>query len=513
MARPGLEPIPSRNDRVRQRSAGRRRGFVVFVALIVVLTGVAWAMQASGGGVGSQGAPSPTGSSSATGSGPSTPTASASAPAAPSPSATISVPPDGEIPIKHVVFVVKENRAFDHYFGRYPGVDGATSGQTSEGQTVELAVAPDVEPADLGHDFRAALVAINGGAMNGFDKVNSGTGKSAAKLAGYSAFTREGMPNYWAYADRFVVPDHFFTSMYGPTFPEHLYVIAAQSKQIVGNKLTADHEGSYCDDPTEYAPRFRDGLTEADRKRIMELERNVGGFYAETLSEIASYWEQIRSCFDIPVLPDLLEEAGVSWKYYANENVWMNGMQAIRHVRFGPMWNKVQPPSQFLQDVQAGTMPEVSWVIPDEPWNEHPGAGKSVCAGENWFVNLTNTVMQSKYWKDTAIVLVWDDFGGFYDHVLPPQYDIMGLGPRTPALIISPWTRRGANPQGGYVDDNVYEFSSVLRFIEEIHGLPSLTERDARADPLSGAFDFRAQPRLDKLILPLRDDCPYGTSF
>jgi phospholipase C len=245
----------------------------------------------------------------------------------------------------------------------------------------------------------------------------------------------------------------------------------------------------------------------------MQLERNVGGFYQDTLIEITHYWEQIRSCFDIPVLPDLLEEAGVSWKYYANENVWMNAMQAIKHVRFGPEWQKVQPPSQFLTDLGAGKLPAVSWVIPDEPFNEHPGNGKSVCAGENWFVNLTNQVMQSEYWKDTAIVLVWDDFGGFYDHVLPPQYDVMGLGPRTPALIISPWTRRGSNPQGGYVDDDVYEFSSVLRFIEDIFGLETLTERDAQADPLTGAFDFQAAPRMEPLVLPLRDDCPYGTHF
>ncbi|MBA3728852.1 MAG: hypothetical protein H0W94_06600 [Actinobacteria bacterium] len=409
-----------------------------------------------------------------------------------------------------MIFVVKENRSFDNYFGRYPGADGATEGPRSDGTTIPLVEAVDVQPFDLGHDFRAGLLAINGGKMNGFDKINAATGKPSDAIAGYSAFTREGMPNYWAYADRFVLSDHFFTSMYGPTFPEHLYVIAAQSNGIVGNKLTADHEGGYCDDPTEFAPRFRPGLTAQEEQRIMDLERPKDGFDREDLVEITQYWEQIRSCFDIPVLPDLLEEAGISWKYYAHDNVWMNGMQAIRHVRFGPMWNKVQEPDQFLVDVKAGELPEVSWLIPPEPYNEHPGAGKSVCAGENWFVEQVNAVMQSKYWKETAIVVVWDDFGGFYDHVLPPQYDIMGLGPRTPALIISPWTRRGSNPDGGYVDDNVYEFSSVLAFIEDLHGLEPLTERDAQADPLSGAFDFSAQPRMEKLILPLRDDCPYG---
>ena len=486
----GVAPRPS--GAAASGSRPSRGAFVLAIALLVVFAFAAWQVRAAGGGGGDRGADVG-------------PSGSTKPPTSPSPT---GIPPSDAI--KRVVFVVKENRSFDHYFGRYPGAHGATSGQTTDGTTVELSVPPDVEPHDLGHDFRAALVAINGGKMNGFDRINAGTGKSADELAGYSAFTREGMPNYWAYADRFVLSDHFFTSMYGPTFPEHLYVIAAQSNRIVGNKLTADQPGNYCDDPSEYAPRFRDGLTLAEKQRIMQLERSVGGFYSETLQEIANYWERIRSCFDIPVLPDLLEEKGISWKYYAKENVWMNGMQAIKHVRFGPMWEKVQDPENFFDDVESGQMPQVSWVIPEEPYNEHPGAGKSVCAGENWFVHLVNTVMRSKYWKETAIVLVWDDFGGFYDHMVPPQYDIMGLGPRTPALIISPWTKRGDNPKGGFIDHTEYEFSSVLRFIEDLHGLEPMTDRDRRASPLAGAFDFTQEPRLEKMILPLHQDCPYG---
>ena len=93
--------------------------------------------------------------------------------------------------------------------------------------------------------------------------------------------------------------------------------------------------------------------------------------------------------------------------------------------------------------------------------------------------------------------MVWDDFGGFYDHVKPPHYDIMGLGPRTPALIMSPYTRAGDNRDGGSIDSTVYEFSSVLKFIEDLHGLKPLTDRDAQASPLAGAFDFSQPPRLD----------------
>jgi phospholipase C len=212
-----------------------------------------------------------------------------------------------------------------------------------------------------------------------------------------------------------------------------------------------------------------------------------------------------RTCFNIKVLPDELEKAGISWKYYALPDVWMNGLQAIKHVRNGPMWNKVQDPEQFLTDLQNNDLPQVSWLIPPEGVNEHPGAGVNVCTGENWTVDYLNALFQSDAWASTAVVMVWDDFGGFYDHVVPPHYDIMGLGPRTPALIMSPYSRAGDNPDGGSIDSTTYEFSSVLRFIEDLHGLSALTGRDKQADPLTGAFDFTQEPRLDVPHLQERD--------
>jgi phospholipase C len=477
--------------------APRRRGFPVFVALALIATGAAWVVRS--------------GSSEGSGESPRSNDSTPRPPAAADPTAgaTPSAPsPSARPPIDHVVFVIKENRTFDNYFGRYPGADGARAGQTFDGRTLQLTEAPDIQPFDLGHSFLAGLLAINGGEMNGFSRVNPATGKPSDALAGYSSFTRAGIPNYWAYADRFVLADHFFTSMYGPTFPEHLYAVAAQANQVVGN--TDDDVPEYCDDPTEESPRFRDGLTEAEVREIMRLEREVLQDYPRNFELIANYWERVESCFDIEILPDHLERAEIDWRYYAPENVYMNAMQSIRHVRFGPMWDNVRHPDEFIDDVERGDLPPVSWLVPPIPFNDHPGGQRSVCAGENWFVQHMNALMQSRYWERMAVVVIWDDFGGFYDHVPPPQYDIMGLGPRTPALIISPWSRRGTNPEGGYIDDNVYEFSSVLRFIEDLHGLPPMTDRDAQADPLTGAFDFAAEPRMDPLILPLRQDCPYG---
>jgi phospholipase C len=199
----------------------------------------------------------------------------------------------------------------------------------------------------------------------------------------------------------------------------------------------------------------------------------------------------------------------VSWKYYATLNAWNNALQAIRHIRLGPMWERVEPPASFVDDVRAGRLPQVSWLIPPSVYDEHPGSGKSTCSGENWTVQQINALMRSRYWRSTVVVVVWDDFGGFYDPVAPPHLDIMGLGPRTPALIISPYARQGDGRLGGTVDHTTYEFSSVLRFIELLHDLPPMTERDELADPLSGALDLD-HPNFDKLILPYRTDCPYG---
>ena len=190
----------------------------------------------------------------------------------------------GENPIEHVIFLIKENRSFDHYFGRYPGVEGATEGGTldcstfRDSGTVKLKDAPLVQPHDLGHAFYPGLLAINGGKMNGFNCIALGE-----DLAGYSQYDRDSLPAYWAYADRFVIADHFFTSMYGPTFPEHLYTVAAQSYGIVDNKSTTNVEGNYCDDNTEYTQRFPlEDLTEADIKRIMRLEENITRLAADS---------------------------------------------------------------------------------------------------------------------------------------------------------------------------------------------------------------------------------------
>ena len=420
----------------------------------------------------------------------------------------------GKNPIKHIIFIVDENRSFDNFFGEYPGADGTTTGKIwVNGQTKTIPLKPgiDVAPHDIEHGFVAGLLSIDGGRMDGFNRILYGN-----DLTGYTEFSRSQLPNYYKYADRFVLADHFFTSAFGPTNPEHLYTVAADGYGLVDNFSaggTGSTSGFYCDSPDMSVEAFRRNISSAGQQQIMTWEDQLGSHYPLYIYRIAAFWQKQRNCFDMPTLPDELTRAGITWKYYADtENIY-NALEEIKHVRFGPEWKNVQSPDQLIKDLQSHHLPQVSWVNPPVSYDEHPGSGVSVCAGENWTVQHVNAVMHSPYWKDTAIVQVWDDFGGFYDHIPPPHLDYMGLGPRAPALIISPWTRRGTNPDGGYIDHTTYEFGSVLAFIEKTFGLKPLTVRDAKADPLSGAFDFTHGPDLKPLILPYRTDCPYGNDL
>ncbi len=414
-----------------------------------------------------------------------------------------------DTPIEHVVFLIKENRTFDNYFGRYPGADGASSGRISTGETIDLRVAADVLTHDIGHEFLDGVRAINGGRMDGFDLIPIG----GASLDGYTSFTRGGIPNYWAYADNFVLGDRTFSPMYGPTFPAHLYTVGAQAGRVTGNKLNRGlysremngRVGAYCSDRGETINRFR-RLSASERRLVMDAEE------ASDLERIEDFYEVVQPCFDFKVLPDELNDAGLSWRYYATPGDWRNALHAIKHIRYSKYWGpNVVSPQEAIKDVTRERLRKVSWLIPPTGFNDHPGAGTSVCKSENWAVRYVNAIMRSKYWKSTAIFMSWDDFGGFYDHVPPPHYDVMGLGPRVPMLIISPYAK------SGYIDHTTYELSSVVRFIEDVFGLGRLTQRDRRSSNMFNAFDFRSQVNAEerKLVLKPREctDLPVDSTI
>jgi phospholipase C len=361
--------------------------------------------------------------------------------------------------INHIVFLIKENRTFDTYFGTFPGADGATWGKTSTGELVKLGHTPDRTPYDLGHRWQDILKASDDGRMDQFDQVVNGN--VSGYLLPYTQMTESDIPNYFAYARNFVLADRMFSSVDGPSFPNHLFTVAAQSAGVISNPKATATWG--CD---------------ADENKTVDVIDDQGSITKQF------------PCFDFQTLADELEKANVAWKYYAPPKghpgyIW-SALDAIKHIRMGPLWNqKVVDDSEFEKDAREGKLPAVSWLVAGE-MSEHPSY--STCAGENWTVKELNAVMNGPDWNSTVVFLTWDDFGGFYDHVPPPHIDRLGLGPRVPLLIISPYARKG------YISHTVYEFSSFLKFAETRFGLTSLTPRDQQANDMLDSFDFNQQP-------------------
>jgi phospholipase C len=410
----------------------------------------------------------------------------AASPGSPSPSPSVnttSAPPvfDAEalptkFPIKHVVFLLKENRTFDNLFGAFPGADGQSWGM-DHGVRRPLTLGTDQRTdMDLPHCYNCALAAWDGGKMDGFNQSYS------ADRWAYTQLHQDQLPNYWHWASHNVLFDNFFASAQGPSFPNHLYSIAATSGGTHDNprrlpSLTHGSNTFGCDAPPHQTVEVFD-------------------------SEGNAKW--IRPCFDFKTEGDLLNRAGIPWSYYAATEaqkgyIW-SAYSAISRYRNNPQhWTQhMFPVESVIQDIEANRLPPVTWITPRFELSEHPEY--NFCFGENWSTRVIDAIMQSPMWKSTAIFLTWDDYGGFYDHVPPPQVDDFGFGIRVPMMVLSPYTI------DGNVSHELGEFSSVLRFIEDNWGLRQLTERDQQATPLTSAFDFSQAPRPPD-PLPERTDC------
>jgi phospholipase C len=382
--------------------------------------------------------------------------------------------------LNHFVFIVQENRSFDNYFGTFPGANGAMVGKISTGQTIPLSHQGDQYPRDLHHAWESAWLAVDNGRMDKFDLIQAnGTDCNiGGDYVCYSQLYQSDLPNYWSYATNFMLADNAFSSLGGASFPNHLYTIAAQSGGVISNPLMGNEtENAWgCDSST--------GST------VELMDSN----YIIT---------NVFPCFDFNTLGDNLTNASVSWNYYAPSKgeggyLW-SAYDGINHIRNTDAWTQhVVEANQFITDAQAGTLPAVSWVVPYNQYGEHPPS--STCAGENWVVSLVNAVMQGPNWQDTAIVITWDDFGGLYDHVSPPNVDQFGLGPRVPMIVISPYV------MPGHISHTQYEFASFMKMVEERYNLPALTERDSGANDFLDSFNFTQNPN-PPLILTSRQ-CP-----
>ena len=382
--------------------------------------------------------------------------------------------------IKHVVFVLLENRSFDEIFGRFPGAAGATTAKVVGGGTTPLLHSPLYSWHDVDHDYPNATRSIDGGKMDGFLD-NNGANLNGDRSALWQ-FDSADIPNFWSYAQHFALGDHMFSSAPAATFPNHLYSVAAQAKGIITNPQ-ASKGGWGCDStPGTYTLALIPGSTRLSRQGV---------------------------CFTWPTLADVLQRARVSWDYYAapvsDIGYLFSTLDAFSGIRNNGLWtSNVLNQSRFEQDARTGKLPAFSWLTPTYLQSAHPPF--SICSSEDWFVGKMNALMQGPDWSSTAVFLVWDDYGGFYDHLAPPKDPTYGvLGPRVPFLIISPYAR------SGYIDHTTYTFPSVLKTVEELEGVPSLTRYDRTAHDVLGSFDFARKPAAP-LVLKTRG-CATGLSL
>jgi phospholipase C len=384
---------------------------------------------------------------------------------------------DTRWPIEHVVFLIKENRTFDQLFGTFPGADGVRFGWDHGVRRPLVRGTDQATGEDIPHCYPCSLQAWDGGKMDGFNQ------SDAADRWAYTQLHHGQLPNYWHWARRNVLFDRFFASAQGPSFPNHLFTIAAQSGGAHDNprrtpSLTHGSNTFGCDAPPE---------------QLVEVVDSEG------------VTKQVPPCFDFLTEGDLLNDADIPWAYYAASEdqkgyIW-SAYSAIRRYRQHPeRWRRfMHPVDRVVRDIRANALPPVTWITPRFELSEHPEY--NFCHGENWSTRVIDAIMRSDEWSSTAIFVTWDDYGGFYDHVPPPQVDDFGFGIRVPMLLISPYAKRGV------VSSELGEFSSVLRFIEDNWGLGErLTRRDRRATPLLSAFDFSQTPRPPD-PRPLRDDC------
>jgi phospholipase C len=364
-------------------------------------------------------------------------------------------------PIQHVVFIIQENRSFDNLFHGYPGAHTASYGMDSKGQRVRLVPIPFEVAYDVDHDFPTFMSAWDGGKMDGFDLEPVGGDHRQYKHPQYGFVPHSETTLYFAMAHQYVLGDNMFTSHIDASYISHQYAIAAQADRAV-------------DFPSEYFG--------CDGQRTNTIE---------TVTDARQLGPTENTCRNYQTLGDELDGAGLSWRYYtySNEDWIWDPYASVQHIYKGPDWkNVIAPETQIFSDIQSGSLANVAWVTPSDQNSDHSGSGSKL--GPQWVASVVNAIGESKYWDSTAIFVMWDEWGGWYDDVPPPTLDYDGLGIRVPLLAISPYAKRG------YVSHVQFETASVLRFIEDQYGLGQLAASDARAnDPAADCFDFTRKPR------------------
>jgi len=468
-----------------------------------------------------------------------------------------SAPPHGDAAgihkIKHVVVIMQENRSFDSYFGTYPGADGLprdaagglmscvpdpraggcrrpyhdTSNDNAGGKHQLVDAQKDLDGGKLDGFVTDAEQAVNRGCLNvGDPKCQTA---AAPDVMGYH--DGRDIPNYWTYANNFVLQDHMFEPVDSWSYASHLYMVSGWSAtcptQGQGTGVLAAHPMACKNDPAV---------------TLRVASQQGGGQQGNAVPpNSAARRIPVEAWTDLTYL---LAKHGVGWKYYVADGtatacttpaqaaaclrgqrdqnatpfIW-NTLLTATDVRQDGQSGNVQTLDRFYADAKAGALPAVSWVAPSGLTSEHPPA--LITTGQSYVTGLINAVMESPDWNSTAIFLAWDDWGGFYDHVAPPRVDGNGYGLRVPGLVISPYARRG------YVDHQTLSFDAYLKFIEDdfLGGQRLDPKTDGRPDRRPGVredakalgdltrdFDF-AQPPRSPLPLPIHPKTDLVTTF
>ncbi len=377
---------------------------------------------------------------------------------------------------KHIVILIQENRTFDNLFATFPQADGTTIGKTHNG-TMRLRPANLESPISPNNGHSFWLRDYNHGKMNGFDLVP--IGRTPGSYV-YQYVHPSQVAPYWDLARQYVLSDHMFQTQGSGSFTAHQDLIRGDTA-INATYNLIDFPTGGADQPwgCDASPGTKTSLITADNHWKQYV--HIGPF----------------PCLDYHTLRDVLDAKSISWRYYAptvgssfGGNLW-NAFDAIRAVRYGPQWstNEVNPETKVFTDISRDTLPAVAWVVPDYQNSDHPGDGSDT--GPSWVAQVVNAIGGSPAWKSTAIVVVWDDWGGWYDHVAPrgPRH-YGGLGFRVPAIVVSPYAK------AGYVSHNQYEFGSIVKFVEENWNLASLGTTDkSSASFVDDFFDFTQKPR------------------
>ena len=435
-----------------------------------------------------------------------------SSPGIAQPGSSASPAASGIQKIKHVVVIMQENRSFDSYFGTFPGADGIPMQNG-----VPTVCAPDaagtcIKPYHDSTDKNSggphgqtnATADINGGKMNGF--VTQAEGSKGCLSAfdpncsngkqndvmGYH--TGNEIPNYWSYASTYTLQDHMFEPNASWSLPEHLFMVSEWSANC----------------------------TSSDPSSCQNALQNPGQLAKNGSNTPIYAWTDLTY---------LMYKHQVPWKYYVAEGtqpdcendaatcsaqpqkvgtpeIW-NPLPWFTTVKQDNQLGNVQTVDHFYADAKAGTLPAVSWVVPNGAVSEHPPA--LISAGQTYVTNLVNAIMNGPDWSSTAIFLSWDDWGGFYDHVTPPTVDQNGYGLRVPGIVISPYAKRG------FIDHQVLSFDAYAKFIEDdfLGGQRLDPKTDGRPDPrpdvretasqlgnLTSDFNFDQPPSKPPVLNP-----------